>query len=249
MQHKSQVNIEKAIEKAIDKATSIDKAIDKPTRRKGTDGQALDTGSDSSMTQRPSTSRSSSSHIITREANPWDGFGVASHIEISAPPSKVWSTIIDIDSSSLVLSTVESTERIDGSKVDDPVRVGTRWKQTRRAESFGGEKCKRRHVHDHAHTSTITVTCTGMDGETYPKTFSVTKAVPGTAATGSLSVQCIDDDCSRCRLVVSFALVPQSFLSRLLFTSPVGRYFIDKSSIKHVEDDMRDIARYCESTM
>lgn len=188
---------------------------------------------------------SQSQHVITPAPRRWDGFGVASHVEIDAPPSKVWETIINIDASPLVLSTVDSMERIDGSKTNDPVKVGTKWNQTRRVESFGSEKCEK--VPGPAgHTHTTTLTCTAIDDKQYPKTFCVTTSVPGTVSTGSLSVQCIEDDCSRCRLVVSFALVPQSFLSRLLFTSPIGRYFIDRTSIKHVEDDMRDIAMFCE---
>mmetsp|Transcript_14686 Transcript_14686/g.24449 ORF Transcript_14686/g.24449 Transcript_14686/m.24449 type:complete len:189 (-) Transcript_14686:55-621(-) len=178
-----------------------------------------------------------SSHYVTRQPRRWDGFGVASVQEINAPPSRVWSKIIDIDSSPLILSTVESMERIDGSRVEDPVRVGTRWKQTRR----GVESSK--------HTTIITCTALdngGGDPDRFPKTFSITTSVPGTASTGSLSVECVEGDCSRCHLVVSFALVPQSLLSRLLFTSPIGRYFIDRTSIKHVEDDMADIAKASE---
>ena len=180
-----------------------------------------------------------SSHYVTRQPRRWDGFGVASVQEIIAPPSRVWAKIIDIDSSPLILSTVESMERIDGSRVDDPVKVGTRWKQMRRV---GGESS----IH------TMIITCTALDDggddhpDRFPKTFSVTTSVPGTASTGSLTVECVEGDCSRCRLVVSFALVPQSLLSRLLFTSPIGRYFIDKTSIKHVEDDMADIAKASE---
>mmetsp|Transcript_6965 Transcript_6965/g.15194 ORF Transcript_6965/g.15194 Transcript_6965/m.15194 type:complete len:197 (+) Transcript_6965:191-781(+) len=193
------------------------------------------------MSQTPT----SSNHVITAAPRRWDGFGVASHVEIDAPPSKVWEAIIDIDSSPMVLSTVDSMERIDGSNTNDPVKVGTKWKQTRRAESFGCEISDRGPV-PAGHTHTTTITCTAIDDKQYPKTFCVTTSVPGTVSTGSLSVQCVEDDCSRSRLVVSFALAPQSFLSRLLFTSPIGRYFIDKTSIKHVEDDMRDIAVYCE---
>ena len=179
----------------------------------------------------------SSSHYVTRQPRRWDGFGVASVQEIDAPPSVVWSKIIDIDSSPLILSTVESMERIDGSRTDDPVKVGTRWKQARRG------------LDSKQHTTTITCTALddgGDDPDRFPKTFSITTSVPGTASTGSLSVECVEGDCSRCRLVVSFALVPQSLLSRLLFTSPIGRYFIDKTSIKHVEDDMADIAKASE---
>lgn len=177
-----------------------------------------------------------SSHYVTRQPRRWDGFGVASVQEIDAPPVRVWSKIIDIDSSPLILSTVESMERIDGSRTDDPVRVGTRWKQRRRGP-------------DSTHTTTITCTALddgGGDPDRFPKIFSITTSVPGTASTGSLSVEGVEGDCSRCRLVVSFALVPQSLLSRLLFTSPIGRYFIDKTSIKHVESDMADIAKFCE---
>ena len=179
----------------------------------------------------------SSSHYVTRQPRRWDGFGVASVVEIDAPPSRVWSKIIDIDSSPLILSTVESMERIDGSRTDDPVKVGTRWKQARRG------------LDSKQHTTTITCTALddgGDDPDRFPKTFSITTSVPGTASTGSLSVECVEGDCNRCRLVVSFALVPQSLLSRLLFTSPIGRYFIDKTSIKHVEDDMADIAKASE---
>lgn len=128
-------------------------------------------------------------------------------------------------------------ERIDGSRADDPVKVGTRWKQTRRG------------LDSKQHTTTITCTALndgGNDPDRFPKTFSITTSVPGMASTGSLSVECVEGDCSRCRLVVSFALVPQSLLSRMLFTSPIGRYFIDKTSIKHVEDDMADIAKASE---
>lgn len=169
-----------------------------------------------------------SSHYVTRQPRRWDGFGVASVQEINAPPSRVWEKIIDIDSSPLILSTVESMERIDGSRADDPVKVGTRWKQMRRVG-----------VESSIHT--MIITCTALDDggddhpDRFPRTFSVTTSVPGTASTGSLTVECVEGDCSRCRLVVSFALVPQSLLSRLLFTSPIGRYFIDKTSIKHVK--------------
>ena len=50
-------------------------------------------------------------------------------IEIAAPAARVWEVITDLDSAPSRLSAVESIERLDGG---GPIRVGTRWRETRR---------------------------------------------------------------------------------------------------------------------
>ena len=182
-----------------------------------------------------------SENFVTRETRRWNGFGVASHIEVRAPPESVWNALIDIDNKALFLSCLESTRRI-GSKIGDPVRAGTRWKQTRKQLVFGRL----------ARTRSVSVTCMAIDDQppdVFPKSMSVISHAEGSAATGTLSVELIDDaedEGDRCRLVVSFALVPHSFTSKIFFTSFFGQFLINKYSIKHVTSDMKDLAAYCE---
>ena len=126
-----------------------------------------------------------SENFVTRETRRWNGFGVASHIEVRAPPESVWNALIDIDNKALFLSCLESTRRI-GSKIGDPVRAGTRWKQTRKQLVFGRL----------ARTRSVSVTCTAIDDQppdVFPKSMSVISHAEGSAATGTLSVELIDD--------------------------------------------------------
>lgn len=87
------------------------------------------------------------------------------HMEVPVPPSVLWQTVADIDSTPNFLSTVICVERIDGSSKDDPLVVGTKWTEVRQYKGNDVHMIK-------------TVHNIGSDTSPYPRMFAVNVSFP-----------------------------------------------------------------------
>ena len=96
-------------------------------------------------------------------------------VEVPVPPSIVWQTVADIDSTPHYITTVVSVERIDGSSKDDELRVGTKWKEVRHYQ--GSDIAMVKTVHG-----------VGSKGSPYPRIFAVNVSFPGTSLTNTSTI-------------------------------------------------------------
>ena len=127
------------------------------------------------------------------------------HLEVPVPPSLLWQTVIDIDSTPDFLSTVKSVERIDGSSKDDPLTIGTKWKEVRQYKGNDAHMVK-------------TVHNVGSDTSPYPRMFAVNVSFPTMkkmANTSTIIVFPEEEDCNASILAGTFVGVPGGFLFKL----------------------------------
>mmetsp|Transcript_26924 Transcript_26924/g.58869 ORF Transcript_26924/g.58869 Transcript_26924/m.58869 type:complete len:191 (+) Transcript_26924:385-957(+) len=89
-------------------------------------------------------------------------------VEVPVPPSILWETVADVDSTPHYIYSVVSVERIDGSLKGDELRVGTKWKEVRQYQGRDISMVK-------------TVHGVGSKGSPYPRIFAVNVNFPGTS--------------------------------------------------------------------
>ena len=139
------------------------------------------------------------------------------HFEVPVPPSLLWQTVTDIDSTPDFLSTVKSVERIDGSSKDDPLTVGTKWKEVRQYKGNDVHMVK-------------TVHNVGSDTSPYPRMFAVNVSFPTMkkmANTSTIIVSPEEEDFNASILAGTFVGVPGGFifkLQMLLFGTSIRRH-------------------------
>eukprot|EP00563_Minutocellus_polymorphus_P017590 CAMPEP_0197726810 /NCGR_PEP_ID=MMETSP1434-20131217/17212_1 /TAXON_ID=265543 /ORGANISM="Minutocellus polymorphus, Strain CCMP3303" /LENGTH=178 /DNA_ID=CAMNT_0043312837 /DNA_START=117 /DNA_END=653 /DNA_ORIENTATION=+ len=166
------------------------------------------------------------------------------HLEVPVPPSVLWQTVTDVDSTPSFLSTVMSVERIDGSSKDDPRTIGTKWKEVR--------KYKGNDVH-----MIKTVHHVGSDTSPYPRMFAVNVSFPTMKKTantstlivspGEMSVEGKAEECTSSILAGTFVGVPGGLLFKLqmlLFGASIKKSTTD-SFRQELDDIAKEAIRRC----
>ena len=164
------------------------------------------------------------------------------HIQVPVPPSLLWQTVTDIDSTPDFLSTVIRVERIDGSSKDDPLVVGTKWKEVRQYK--GNDVHMIKTVHD-----------VGSDTSPYPRMFAVNVSFPTMKKMANTSTIIVSpeemggdgkkEECSTSILAGTFVGVPGGFLFKLqmlLFGASI-RKSTAESFRKELDDTAKEAIR------
>ena len=139
------------------------------------------------------------------------------HLEVPVPPSVLWQTVTDIDSTPDFLSAVKSVERIDGSSKDDPLTTGTKWKEVRQYKGNDVHMIK-------------TVHNIGSDTSPYPRMFALNVSFPTMkkmANTSTIIVSPEEEVCNTSILAGTFVGVPGGLLFKLqmlLFGATIRRH-------------------------
>jgi len=138
-------------------------------------------------------------------------YSISEYTTIDASCDAVWKIVSDLDNYHRILSGVESTERMDGSKSTDPLTVGTK---LRRRVVVGGGNSKQVLVSD------LTVTAIDDDDDNkddykkgaHPRTLSVYADNVGQRLTGRISwtvSPASEEGGGKSRLLISTTILPK----------------------------------------
>ena len=136
-------------------------------------------------------------------------YSISEYTTIDASCDTVWKIVSDLDNYQQILSRVESTERMDGSKSTDPLAVGTKL----RRRVVVGDTSKQVLVSD----LTVTAIDDGDNNDDYkkgahPKTLSVYADNMGQRLTGRISwtvSPTSEEGGGKSRLLISTTILPK----------------------------------------